>query len=104
MAKNLTEPLFIGRGIYELARSFVRAMYFWAKSGFKIVPYYTFWKRRLVCKVCTQDVGHRCPVCGCFLWAICKLSSSHCKNWDIYRNMDAEEFYINLLDLNPTED
>jgi hypothetical protein len=101
MKKNLTKPWFIGRGIYELARSFVRAMYFWAKSGFKIVPYYTFWKRRLICKVCTQGVGHRCPVCGCFLWAICKLSSSHCKNWD-----EADTFH-NLFvhpSIQPTED
>ncbi len=101
MDKNLTKPIFVVRGWYNLAKSLAIAMFYWAKSGFKIVPYYLCWKRRLICKNCTSGVGSRCPTCGCFIWAITKLSSSRCSNWDKYLGTDKET--IIFEEYEPTE-
>lgn len=104
MAKNLTKPWFVGRGIHELAKSLARAMFFWGRSGFKIVPYYTCWKRRFICHLCTGGVGKRCPVCGCFLVAITKLASSHCANWNQYLEAPTYQIVQEAGWIQPTED
>lgn len=70
--------------MFHLFLSLSKSMIKWAKSGFKVVPYYTFWKRRLICSNCNDKLTYRCPTCGCFLWAICHLPIATCENWDKY--------------------
>ncbi len=89
----LVEPIPIWIAWYQLAKKFVTAMYYWAKGGFKVVPHYVWWKRRLICKYCTNGVGHRCPTCGCFMTCIAHLSTSHCSNWDKFLDQPKDSIY-----------
>ena len=95
------ENIFVGRTIAHMGWSFVKAMYYWAKTGFKVVPYYVSWKRRLICKNCSEDMGHRCPTCGCFTLLLSKLASSRCTNWDKFVKMD--KAYIVFNNYEPVE-
>jgi len=95
------KPYFIVHGWTHLVYSLMRSMYFWAKKGFTIVPYYVSQRRQLICKRCTGGVGHRCPICGCFIAAISKLTSSHCENWNKYLDSSTQTILTN--DISPTE-
>ena len=61
-------------------RCFLRSMLRWARPGFKLVPYYQYWRRRVICRSCNAN-WPRCPICGCWLWAYARLGTSECRNW-----------------------
>lgn len=63
-----------------MIRCFLKAMAVWVWNGCGVVEYYTYWRRRVICRQCARD-WPRCPVCGCWLFAYCRLSTSGCANW-----------------------
>ena len=64
----------------QSVKCFLKAMFEWFMSGCRLVEYYTYWRRRLICRACSQG-WVRCPICGCWLFAYCRLFTSHCANW-----------------------
>ena len=66
----------------KLVKCFLKAMIKWAKAGFPVVEYYAYWRRRMICRECSNGWS-RCPICGCFLAGYCRLGTSKCRNWNI---------------------
>ena len=82
---------FVGRAMYDLARSLFMSLKKWARSGFRVVDYSTYWQRKRICKICSL-YSTRCPQCGCFLFAICRMSTTSCPNWDKHVKSDPSKF------------
>jgi len=63
----------------QMAVSFSKAMFKWAKSGFDMVDEEEYKRRRMICNECHG--GWRCPKCGCLLWAKAALKTEECEKW-----------------------
>lgn len=72
--KRLLESLIIPKE----NNNFLKSIYNWCKSGFKIISKKEQKRRLAICYSCEHFSGIQCKLCGCISGWKTKLASEHC--------------------------